>query len=248
MKINFISQAADLIEHPVPIKKIVPDWYKKLESYLDNDEYQPTVKKCQPVLDSVTMGYAILSPLDILFKKKENLEKKTFEIEIIPARLDTSNKTTKQWMLDLNVGIQYHNQEQLSLSMVYPNEIPLAFKFLNPWIIKTPPGYSCLFTSPFNTEKRDIRLITGIVDTDKYEPHINFPFFLTDWDTNKSKGKMIKKGTPIALVFPFKRDDWQMNIVNDKHLKDKMNVFNWKWFSTITDRYKNKRWIRKNYK
>ena len=88
MKISFISQAADLIEHPVPIKKVVPDWYKKLENYLNNDEYQPTVKKCQPVLDSITMGYAILSPVDFLFRKKENLETRTFEIEIIPARLD----------------------------------------------------------------------------------------------------------------------------------------------------------------
>jgi len=132
--------------------------------------------------------------------------------------------------------------------MVYPNEIPLSFKFLNPWIIRTPPGYSCLFTSPFNTEKRDIRLTTGIVDTDNFEAYTNFPFFLTDWDTSKSKSKMIKKGTPIALVFPFKRDDWQMNIVNDKHLKDKINVLSWKWFTTLIDTYRNKTWTRKNYK
>jgi|TARA_X000001382_G_scaffold44937_1_gene30334 hypothetical protein len=248
MKISFISQAADLIEHPVPIKKVVPDWYKKLENYLNNDEYQPTVKKCQPVLDSITMGYAILSPVDFLFRKKENLETRTFEIEIIPARLDILDKNIEQWMKDFNVGIQHHNQGQLSLSMVYPNEIPLSFKFLNPWIIKTPPGYSCLFTSPFNTEKRDIRLTTGIVDTDNFEAYTNFPFFLTDWDTSKSKSKMIKKGTPIALVFPFKRDDWQMNIVNDKHLKDKINVLSWKWFTTLIDTYRNKTWTRKNYK
>ena len=84
--------------------------------------------------------------------------------------------------------------------------------------------------------------------TDKFEAYTNFPFFLSDWDTNKNKTKMIKKGTPIALVFPFKRDDWQMNVVNDKDLKDKINVLSWKWFTTLVDTYKNKTWARKNYK
>ena len=151
-------------------------------------------------------------------------------------------------MKDYNVGVQNHTQDQISLSMVYPNEIPLSFKFLNPWLIKTPPGYSCLFTSPFNTEKTDTRLITGIVDTDKYEAYVNLPFFLTDWDLNKNTAKLIKKGTPIALVFPFRRDDWEMKVIKDKKLKDKIHLWSWKWFSTLYDSYKTKVWTKKNYK
>jgi|TARA_R100001460_G_scaffold100_2_gene367 hypothetical protein len=247
MKIKFISQIADLIPHPVPVKKVTPDWFKKLKSVLHLDDFTVTVKKCQPVLDSITMGYAILSPCDFMFRKKEDLEAKTFEIEIIPARLDIDD-TTDQWMKDFNVGVQNHTQDQISLSMVHPNEIPLSFKFLNPWLIKTPPGYSCIFTSPFNTEKKDTRLITGIVDTDNYEAYINLPFFLTDWNLHETTSKTIKKGTPIALVFPFKRDDWKMKVIKDKNLRAKIHVWSWKWFSTLFDTYKTKVWTKKNYK
>ena len=32
-------------------------------------------------------------------------------------------------------------------------------------------SYSCLFA--FNTERRDIRIITGIVDTDQFKNHVS---------------------------------------------------------------------------
>ena len=242
-EIKFISQYADLIEHPVPIKKVVPNWYKELTSYIySSDTLHMTVKQCQPVLDSVTMGYAILSPIDFMFIKTEDPKEKTFKLDVIPSR---TVEVTEQ-MLKMNMGINSHTNEQINKSMVYPNEIPTALKFLNPWYIKTPPGYSCLFTSPFNTEKRDFRLVTGIVDI--YEYYVNFPFFLTDWDSSKGQKKILKKGDPICLVFPFKRDNWKMNVVKDDSLIEKLQLFNFKTITSSFQAYKNKIWKKKNYK
>ena len=212
-EIKFISQFADLIEeHPVPIKKVVPNWYKELTKYIYSSK--------------------ILHGLDVIPSIRN--------IETSAADDDGMNK--------MNVGITDHANEQISKSMVYPNEIPMALKFLNPWMIKTPPGYSCLFTSPFNTEKRDFRLVTGIVDTDIYENYVNFPFFLTDWDSSKGQKKMLKKGEPICLVFPFKRDNWKMNIVKDDSLVEKVQMFNFKTISSSFQAYKNKIWKKKDYK
>jgi|TARA_R100001443_G_scaffold109039_1_gene120118 hypothetical protein len=256
-EIKFISQYADLIEHPIPIKKVVPNWYKELTNHTYSSNHDDinnlttytlymTVKQCQPVLDSVTMGYAILSPIDFMFVKTKDPKEDIFKLDVVPARWNDAESLER--MNKMNIGISDHTNEQINKSMVYPDEIPMALKFLNPWYIKTPPGYSCLFTSPFNTEKKDFRLVTGIVDTDVYENYVNFPFFVRDWDSSNNQTKILKKGEPICLVFPFKRDDWKMNVVKDDKLRDKLEFFNIKTLTSSFNAYKNKIWKKKNYK
>ena len=48
--------------HPLPIKKLIPDWYKKLSA--DKD----TVKNCMPFLDTLTTGYALPLTSDLIVK------------------------------------------------------------------------------------------------------------------------------------------------------------------------------------
>ena len=121
----------------------------------------------------------------------------------------------------------------------------MPFKFLNPWVIETPKDYSCLFVNPLNSSKdRFIRIIDAIVDTDTYNHNqVNFPFFLKRF--KKDETILLKKGEPIALVFPFKRDNWKMSVENldmeDKLLKD------FRFFNNIVDNYKSKTWKRKSY-
>lgn len=75
-----------------------------------------------------------------------------------------------------------------------------AGKFMNKWLIKTPPGYSCLFIKPMNRIEERFDIIPGIVDTDKYINTINFPFILRKRD----KQFLIKKGEPMVQVIPLK--------------------------------------------
>ena len=52
-------------------------------------------------------------------------------------------------------------------------------KWVNPYVIKTPPGYSVLITQPFHRESV-FTILPGIVDTDKYKSQVHFPFVLKD--------------------------------------------------------------------
>jgi|TARA_R100000995_G_scaffold83323_1_gene58942 hypothetical protein len=242
LKIEFISVHADFINHPVPIKKQTPEWFKKINTYINKDLNNPTLKKCVPFLDAMTMGYAIKLPVDICFTKKINKKNGNKEIDVKVGK-DTD------YFYKMNIGCEHHNSFQFDDDMVYPDEIPIAFKFLNPWMIKTPPGYSCIITSPFNTEKRDVRIVTGIVDTDEWKRFINFTFFLQDWDEIKNPNKIISKETTIALVFPFKKENWEMKIKNNLlFTQKKYKIFDWNFKSFFHDNYKKLVWNKKNYR
>ena len=81
-------------------------------------------------------------------------------------------------------------------------------KFINPWVVETEPGYSCLFTSPLNHLETRFKVLDGVVDTDSYYNNINFPFVWTAGDGEF----FIPKGTPLVQVIPFKREAFKLMI------------------------------------
>ena len=94
-------------------------------------------------------------------------------------------------------------------------------KIMNPFIIKTPPGYSSLFLPPMNNPDDRFSIIPGIVDTDTYNLEINFPIVFNG-DKYESLKTTIKRGTPYVQVIPFKRDSWKMSI---EEIKEKKKIF-----------------------
>jgi hypothetical protein len=231
-RIEFISSFKKELLHPVPIKKLVPDWYKQMKNYHNNSVMTPTIKKCVPFLDSLTSGYAILNVVDIVFKKINDGKELTYQInDNFPCK-------------ELNVGVQNHYAHQISSEMLRDNEEDFPIKLLNPWIIKTPKNYSCLFTNPFNhSHERKIRILDAIVDTDSFEVEINFPCFLKKIPNEQEY--IFKKGEIIALVFPFLRNDWKME-VTDKIDKNPLDKYI-KSFSRSFDNYKSVFWKKKKY-
>jgi hypothetical protein len=228
MKITFTNTSnVDDKYAPVPAIKILPEWYKNQNSYKDsrkglNDESQTngTIKKCVPVLDAITAGYLLLTPADVLITQKDGAP-------------------FYQWAgFDL---IHFHSVSQAeehpnrNNHMAYP-------KWINYWAIKTPKGYSTMFTAPKHRDNV-FTILDGIVDTDIYNAPVNFPFVLNDINFEG----LIPAGTPIAQVIPFKRDSFEMKIGNEddykKSEKDKARVRS-KFFNS----YKNQFWNRKEYK
>ena len=148
----------DVWPHPKPASRFIPDEYKKLERFLDNDYHKSTIKTCMPFLDSLTMGYIIPFDQDYLIDPVEN------DFSVTPANREGSD-------------FGFHNQSQLPekwQKVAGEN----AGKFHNKWLIKTPPGYSCLFIKPMNRLEPRFEIIAGVVDTDTYINLINFPFIL----------------------------------------------------------------------
>ena len=119
-------------------------------------------------------------------------------------------------------------------------------KIQNPWIIKTPPGYSCLFVPPLNNPKHDyFEIIPGIVHTDKYISQINFPMVVNGEKYEKLE-MTIKRGMPYVQVIPFKRDDWKMKIkpFDENKQKPFFNFLNLSFINNYKDRF----WIKNKTK
>jgi hypothetical protein len=226
MKITFTSTIDSNLELPKPASKLVPDWYKNTNSYINNERKpsgngttSATIKKCIPVFDAITAGYIIESPADVFVSIKDG----------------------NQWFEWANFGlINFHPVEQ---APEHPLKTPYPYpKWNNPWSITTPKGYSTLFVQPFHRESV-FTILPGIVDTDQYTPPINFPFVIN----NLLFEGLIPKGTPIAQVIPFKRDTWSMEIGNKKHLQAQ-NKITQELQNKFFDRYKSMFWSKKEYK
>jgi hypothetical protein len=226
MKITFTNTTGADIEAPKPASKVVPDWYKNTNSYM-NDEKKPTgtgntaatIKRCMPVFDAITAGYIIESPADVYVSVKDG----------------------NQWFEWSDFGlINFHPIEQ---APEHPakNGFPYP-KWTNPWAISTPKGYSTLFVQPFHRESV-FTILPGIVDTDTYTAPVNFPFTIND----PTFEGLIPKGTPIAQVIPFKRESWTMQLGTKEELLQQEKVSKMLQ-SKFFDRYKSMFWSKKEYK
>jgi hypothetical protein len=208
-----VSKNVPEIFYPQPSKNIVPEWYKDMPSYI-NGEKKPigdgqgtgTIKRCMPVFDAISSGYIIKTHADLYISKK--LEKDEFGVE--------KQITWYEWSsAEL---ISFHDSTQAT---TYPgvivNKIP---KFMSPWSIETPKGYSVMVLQPLHREL-ETSILPGIVDTDKYNNPINFPFILS----NPNFEGLIPAGTPIAQIIPFKRDKWSIKFGNDKNIEKTRKTF-----------------------
>ncbi len=225
-KITFCATNKDMLNvwpHPQPASRFIPEEYKKLGRFTDNNFHAPTVKTCMPFLDSLTAGYIIPFDQDYVVDPIET------DFTVWPA-----NKKPQD-------DFGFHNKAQLPESWKkYSGDN--AGKFMNKWLIKTPPGYSCLFIKPMNRIEERFDIIPGIVDTDNYINTINFPFILRKRD----KQFLIKKGEPMIQVIPFKRDSWKMwsGFYFEKAHAKILNILESEWM----DRYKKWFWSKKSFK
>ena len=200
------------LDHPKPIKLNIPDWYKKLQHTIESR----TVKGCIPFLDTLTTGYVLSMPGDMIIEHNFDNTKINQKDSFFRNSFEAVATLGVQENLNVNLHQETHDINQLGgkeggCPFVKKNMDLPFYKILNPWIIKTPPGYSCLFTSPLNNEDDRFNIISGIVDTDNYDSYINFPIIING-DKYPNLKTILKAGTPYAQVIPFKRDNWKMEI------------------------------------
>ena len=242
-KIKFISHQ-DYVnlkeDYPEPIKLNIPEWYKKLEHTIR----LKTVKGCMPFLDTLTSGYLLRVPQDYAFVHNMINKEGKPDVEWHPLGLEGGHLNVKG--INLCTQANFHPVDQIKGSPLCEKNKNLPFiKIINPWIIKTPPGYSCLFLPPMNNTDDRFSIIPGIVDTDTFPNEINFPIVING-DKYPTLDTTIKKGTPYVQVIPFKRDSWKMSIV--PATSKKMNEGKLFYFMKFLHIYKGKFWQKKSWK
>lgn len=191
-----------VFDPPIPASQVLPGWYKRQSLYTDGDQRindrtgdaNHTVKACMPALDAMCAGYIIPLPQEVRIVAENGLVNSLWPSEII-------NQISSH-------GIGQVNELPIDESVWEP--APL--KFVNPWIIKTPPGYSTLFTTPMWQEDLPFYCFPGVVDTDHYNfSPVNFPFLI-----RRGFSGIIECGTPMIQAIPFKRTVFS-SIVHEKH-------------------------------
>jgi hypothetical protein len=229
---------------PSPTTTNIPDWFKKLEHKIG----KLTIKGCMPFLDSLTAGYVLKFPQD--FEVAHNVKKT--EDGQLDSFFNTSLKssTTKGLGLNINTEIpDVHAIQQLGeCPFVKTNKNLPFYKILLPFTIQTPPGYSTLFTPILNNQDDRFFPIAAIVDTDKYKSYINIPIVING-DKYKTLNTLFEKGTPLCQIIPFKRDNWQSEILENK--EDgwyKLMLAKLKVHTKMINNYKKYIWVKKRWK
>ena len=196
--IEFLAseEHCNVLVPPAPANKFIPDWYKTLPTIDKNSRdhkgnFGSTAKKCMPMIDVMTHGFIIPLAGDVHIRTNEDAS----QIDI------TQNPYIRL--------TEEHSQGQVGPR--FPFKEKHLIKFLNPFVIKTPPGYSCMFMAPVNHIETRFLALGGIVDTDNYDRPVNFPSVWMACNFDES----LPAGTPIVQIVPFKRS----NTINNYHVR-----------------------------
>ena len=239
-KMQFISNMPDLdaesSTRPSSIIKYMPEWFRSADRFAKNpftgdfwigpDKGKiPTWKACPALFDIFGTGYALLTPCDLEFY------------------VNSKNK------IDVKIEEKRYSQFCVSRPEMPQFEHPSGFyrehfAWFPEWAVKAPEGYSVLYSSPFNRYDLPFMTVSGIIDNDKVNLPGSMPFFLREGWTG-----VIPKGTPYAQLIPFKREDWESEIIiEDQHTIFKKNYENSKKYRIPNGGvYKNDVWTKRTY-
>lgn len=222
---------------PVKAKKALPEWFKRLapaaESTVDCpvtgkplSYKKPTAKKCIPMVEA--SGHGVMIPA-------------WTDFTVIISR-DENNELMGRMLMGTygqDYGEHDHTWDQVGDAVNIEKQAGLKqiFKFMSPWRIRTPEGYSIFVKNPANHFNPDFELFEGVIDSDNYNLTINLPFF---WKNGAEGTYLIEKGTPLAQVMLVKREDFDIKFGIISHLE--INQQENKLASKANDRYKTLFW------
>lgn len=188
-------EEVESLPQPRSAAKYIPEWFKRIPQLItdgnnDRDHFGShsfTAKKCMPMIDAMTLGYVI--PLIGDLSVRTNHDCSMIEVTSAP-----------------NINLcEFHDIRQLG-EKSSPGFPAPPLKFVNPWVVKTAPGWSTLFTPLLNNFDNHFTCLSGLVDTDVYPKEVNFPAI---WHTPNFDG-MLRAGTPLVLAIPIKRSSIPM--------------------------------------
>jgi|TARA_B110001454_G_C12678267_1_gene416802 hypothetical protein len=200
--IEFTAYSEDTVKNfkPVLAQRVKPDWWKRMRvQELVQGQHVHTIRACPAMDDWTKMGWYLLANRDIGVINGNN-----------PTDDDDVKFTTMDFEgLSYNSSTHPHSQMGNVFNYMEPHEAPIkdAFKMKNPWNIVTPKGYSCFYLDPFLHQNKFFKTWQGIIDTDSFNKNIDNAQII--FYPVVSHSFIIKKGTPLCQIIPFKRDEWK---------------------------------------
>lgn len=238
MKIEFQPTSREMqavFPPPRPASQCLPTWYKEMPTYMDGDKSAGlsstsnavsnlTAKGCSPLLDGLSAGYMFELPFDIEFRR------------------DRNGAVNIRWATNIDY-ISGHTKEQAPTLPTPFNGSDMILKWNLGWRIITPKGWSMLYTHPLNRHDLPFRIMSGIVDTDRYPLEVSIPFQMLN--VIEDPIFIIEKGTPICQAIPIKREDWVSSLKDFNEDERARNIFKLK--SKVARSYKSQFWVKKRY-
>ena len=193
MKITFRCDPAltDLLPPPVAARSVLPDWLRAMKPRVASVVHQRsirTLKQCPPFVDAMSHGFMILLPCDITVSDGRF----SWDWPLPPLTLANHPRAP----------LSFHVAEQLQGSPL-ARAGRVAIKFNSFWTVELDAGWSLMVTHPINRDELPFRLITGMVDADRFnDVGINFPAVWTD----PAFAGTLPRGLPIAQCHPVPRE------------------------------------------
>jgi hypothetical protein len=168
--------------HPYPAREHVPGWMKGMAV---DFEHGGTVKRCAPFVTAMTAGYIIPAPADAT---------------LMMSAAGEFSATGKAQYLGLHFAGQFKGS---------PFEGMRVVKFMNQWVIVTPPEYVCLITAPVNRFELPFKALTGIVETGSYYREVHLPMVC---EMKAGETYRLLRGSPMIQVIPILREEWEHGV------------------------------------
>ena len=235
MKFRLISALTgnDSALAPEPAILHIPEWYKSLSRFytsnsdidanpinnIGTDGSASSTKMCMPYFDALTMGYVYRLSDDVF------------------VDVDEAGKPIITWSGNMFLV----DQRGVLLDVPIPDHChPVHYGWRMDWYYETPPGYSVMITHPMNRHDLPFYTLSGVVDADNWGLPVFVSFFL-----KRGFRGTIPKGTPIFQMIPFKRDDWELEVVLDKEQLNKYELRAEKRRTDLFGHYKKTAWVKK---
>ena len=186
---------------PQKASKFLPNWWKGVVANLqpDNDKHKGTIKKCPVFPEFLTQGYIIPLWCDVkLYQDENGIEWKT--------------PTEK-----FSMGYHQHDQYLEWLPKHEQEKWACVWKFICPWRMRTPKGYSVYQLQPFY-HFHDWQILPGSIRTD-YHHELHQQTLVPK--TYDKKWLEIKRGTPLVWYIPYKRTKYteKYSVLDAEHMR-----------------------------
>jgi hypothetical protein len=201
MRMTFRCDPAlsDHLPRPVPARGALPDWLRAMPARAHSEIHGReirTVKQCPPFIDAMAYGVMVLLPCDI------HVDGGAFSWAWDIPEPATSGHPRAP--LSFHVAAQFPDAP-------FARDGQAAIKFNSFWTIEVEPGWSLFATHPVNRDDLPFRLISGLVDADRFhDGGINFPAIWTRADFSG----VLPRGTPVAQCFAVPREAPQLVFEN----------------------------------